>query len=472
MITRAKTNISAVKSFEQAVQTIKEYSPKFEGGIGCIEGLYKQLIRFANMLQENVEKMTSAQETLAVKIKNIEKIIAELTSKLNRLEEKLSELERQLADTPSTITIVVSEDECVEKSNPAYAAMEAEISALEIEISEVRSELHQQQARLEAAASVRGKLSLHMKVVNEVIYSLEEKKNTCKQLEIELENNQSQNLIQGTTAADALNRIEKIISEYLEIKMVYEKAITAEPISDNMQNGVNNNFDFSKNTNNREKTMLRQPNAKTIDFSEDIKAHNIKFNEAGRITSYNGKAFGGEYNSYEARLTKTPADNNLKFGQYEGIRGESKFIPSNWTEDGTVVIKILSQFGLDGICYRNAEPDFEPCSDAVVKITGMTENRDNFIDSSGKYALGNFSQADIELAKKWNLDKKDGRSDWKPRDVFNYRQANDLTWHEKCDTETMVLVHQKINLFFKHSGGVSECRVRDASGTDRGGFDE
>ena len=110
--------------------------------------------------------------------------------------------------------------------------------------------------------------------------------------------------------------------------------------------------------------------------------------------------------------------------------------------------------------------------DPVVKITGMTENRENYSDSTGEIALGNFSQADIELAKAWNLGRREGRSDWEARDVLNYRKANKLTWHEKCDTETMVLVRFEINLFFKHSGGCSECRVRDAAGTDGGGFDE
>ena len=108
----------------------------------------------------------------------------------------------------------------------------------------------------------------------------------------------------------------------------------------------------------------------------------------------------------------------------------------------------------------------------MVKISGMTENRENFTNNVGEIALGNFSQADIELAKAWNLGKREGRSNWEARDVLNYRKANKLTWHEKCDTETMVLVRFEINLFFKHSGGCSECRVRDAVVTDGGDFDE
>ena len=72
MITRAKSNLSAVKTFDLAVAAVKDYSPKFDRGINCLEELFKQLSEFANNLRDNVKEMTTAQEALAVKIKNIE----------------------------------------------------------------------------------------------------------------------------------------------------------------------------------------------------------------------------------------------------------------------------------------------------------------------------------------------------------------------------------------------------------------
>ena len=166
------------------------------------------------------------------------------------------------------------------------------------------------------------------------------------------------------------------------------------------------------------------------------------------------------------------SDENPILGHYEGIRGESKYIPSRRSAEGVVVTDILLRYGLDGINYRNAEPDFEPCSEAVVKIPAMTENRENFTNDAGETVSGNFSQADLELAKIWNLERKEGIRNWEAKDVFDYRRANRLTWHEKCDTETMVLVPFEINFYFNHIGGCSECRVRDAVGNDGGDFDE
>lgn len=473
MIARAKSNLSAVRNFDLTVTNVKDYSPKFNRGINCLQELFKQLSEFANNLIDSVKEMETAQEALAVKIKNIEEILARLTAKLNQLEEELSDLEAQLESTPSTITITYDEGKSHEVSNPAYDDLSDRISTVKMEISAVRTEMHPHQVRLEHANSVNEQLASHMDAENGIIYSLEEKKNTCKQLQTELEGMQKQNLFQGSVAVEALKKIEEIIANYLRIKMVYENAMPSDREATGAQGGININININKTTNIHEQKIVRQAEAKPVALSaEEVKAHKVRFDDEGRITQYDGKTFGGEYNSYDTRLAHTPADDNPIFGRYEGIRGESKYIPSRRTVEGVIVTEILSQYGIDGIYYRNAEPDFEPCAEAVVKINGMTENRENYSDSMGETALGNFSQADIELAKAWNLERREGRSDWEARDVLNYRKTNNLTWHEKCDTETMVLVRFEINFFFRHSGGCSECRVRDAAGTDGGGFDE
>ena len=473
MITHAKSNISAVKSFELSVSAAKDYSARFDRGISCLEDLFKQLSVFANSLRDNVESMASAQESLVVKIKSIEEVLARLTAKLNRLEEKLSGLEAELANIPPTITVMDLKGEIHEVRNPAYDAVRASISAVEMEIDAVRAEMYPHQARLDHANSVSSQLASHMDAVKGVIYSLEEKKNTCKQLQAELEEIQRQNLFQGSAAVDALKKIEEMITNYLRIKMIYENAVPSDRETTGEQKGININININRTVNVQEQTIIRQPEIKQPEISaEEIKTHKIRFDDAGRVSVYDGKTFGGKHNTYDVRLARTSADDNPIFGRYEGIRGESKYVPSRRTVEGVIVTDILSRYGLDGIYYRNAEPDFEPCAEAVVKISGMTENRENFTNNVGEIALGNFSQADIELAKAWNLGNREGRSDWEARDVLNYRKANKLTWHEKCDTETMVLVRFEINLFFKHSGGCSECRVRDAVGTDGGDFDE
>jgi len=174
----------------------------------------------------------------------------------------------------------------------------------------------------------------------------------------------------------------------------------------------------------------------------------------------------GFYTDYDNRMKRT----NMDTDGWEDKRGESKFTPSSETETGLAAKEKLAEYGKDGIEYMKCEPDFSQCAEATVNIDNMTENRVNYIDADGKLQQGNFSQADIKCAEIWSESEKDGKSDWTPRDVQEWRQEKGFTWHERCDTLTMDLVPQEIHGYFQHSGGVAECKARDNS--IGGGFDE
>lgn len=181
-------------------------------------------------------------------------------------------------------------------------------------------------------------------------------------------------------------------------------------------------------------------------------------------------ASDGYYNSYETRSRIIPADGER--GQWEAERGESKYIPSDTTEEGKAALDKLAEKGMDGIEYRYAEPDFSKCAEATVEIDNMTENRYDYEDTDGNRRQGNFSQADAKCAEQWDDLEKDGKIDWTAADVRDWRRENECSWHERCDTHTMDLVSTDIHGYFGHYGGCSECKVRDAINVDGGGFDE
>ena len=146
--------------------------------------------------------------------------------------------------------------------------------------------------------------------------------------------------------------------------------------------------------------------------------------------------------SYEERQKYTPAEGER--GHWEGDRGESKFKPTNPEIQDT-----LSKYEMDGIEYQDGIPDFSNCAEATVEIDTMTNNRNCGPES-------NFAQADQKCADQWNLEKKDGRTDWTARDVANWRRENGYTWHECNDMKTCQLVPTEINDYFGHLGGVGE----------------
>ena len=162
------------------------------------------------------------------------------------------------------------------------------------------------------------------------------------------------------------------------------------------------------------------------------------------------------FSEYVDRLKQVPTETSDR-GKWDGERGESKFIPD---ETNTNIIDELKKNGLDGIDYKDAIPDFSKLSESTVEISDMTENR-----------AKNFAQCDEQCAKAWNEEGRDGREDWTARDVANWRKENEYSWHERNDMKTCDLVPSKINDFFGHLGGVSECKKRDAEYSG-GDFDE
>lgn len=160
------------------------------------------------------------------------------------------------------------------------------------------------------------------------------------------------------------------------------------------------------------------------------------------------------YSSYEERIKQTPREDSDR-GEWSGERGESDFIPFD-----EKVKEILHEYGLDRILYENGIPDFSGVSESTVEID-MTEDR-----------AENFRQCDEKCAEQWNQEARDGRTDWTARDVKEWRQENGYSWHERNDMNTCDLIPTKINDYFGHLGGVSECKKRDASDSEGDDFDE
>ena len=156
--------------------------------------------------------------------------------------------------------------------------------------------------------------------------------------------------------------------------------------------------------------------------------------------------------SREDRLKQVPQEadrDGSPRGEWTGERGESTFVPAAGTESGKAAADMLAEYGLNGIEYSDAIPDFSTCCKTEVQIDAMTPNR-----------FENYTNADLVTAERFNAEAMDGRTDWTARDVSNYRTENSLTWHECNDTHTMQLVPQEIHGYFGHSGGIAEVKAR------------
>lgn len=193
-------------------------------------------------------------------------------------------------------------------------------------------------------------------------------------------------------------------------------------------------------------------------FTTSLPLQKYMTTEEGRVcTDDNGKIHIKFLSSYEERLDKTPSpERDSGHWTETGKRGECMFIPDDVPKTQRVR-DALSRYGLEGIEYRNAVPDFSKCSEATVQIDNM---RGNDVPRTR-----NYEQCDAACAKQWNDARRDGRTDWTARDVQNWRDnGTDIkyTWHERNDMTTCDMVPTEINRYFSHLGGCAECDRRDA----------
>ncbi len=146
--------------------------------------------------------------------------------------------------------------------------------------------------------------------------------------------------------------------------------------------------------------------------------------------------------AYEARVSGCPIEGHN--GNWDGFRGNSEWrpdreaVPTRYNPEALTWGQILDKYGIDGIEYKDGDPDFSPVSKGEVEIEDFTDDRPS-----------NFAQADEALAKQRGCS---------PEEVKQWREENGYTWHECRDCKTMQKVPREIHNNMDHSGGVSEYK--------------
>ena len=160
-------------------------------------------------------------------------------------------------------------------------------------------------------------------------------------------------------------------------------------------------------------------------FFDNLKEDNTSFiEEKGMLPTENGTWDGEKGNSvWKPDINHKP---------------ESKSDSDYNNPDKQTMGEILLEEGIDGITFKDGEPDFSEVSKGTVEIGDFTDSRPS-----------NFAQADIELAKQRGCT---------PEEIKEWRKENGYTWHECNDMKTMQLVPHKIHANVPHSGGISEYK--------------
>ena len=97
--------------------------------------------------------------------------------------------------------------------------------------------------------------------------------------------------------------------------------------------------------------------------------------------------------------------------------------------------------GNEGILFQNGEIQLPGISLVTVEIDSFSTERYG--------SEGNMQKADIEAAKQLNMTVDEFK---------NWRNKNELMWHERKDRKTMDLISHDIHDNVDHSGGISEAK--------------
>jgi hypothetical protein len=138
-------------------------------------------------------------------------------------------------------------------------------------------------------------------------------------------------------------------------------------------------------------------------------------------------------------------------GKWEGKPGDSVWkpdrnkVPENpkTNPEGKTWGEILDEYGIEGIPFKDGEPDFSEVSKGTVEIDDFSEDRDD-----------NFDAADEKLAEQRGCTKEE---------VRQWRKEHGYTWHERSDMKTMDKVPTEIHGNVPHEGGISAKKKESAN---------
>ena len=201
------------------------------------------------------------------------------------------------------------------------------------------------------------------------------------------------------------------------------KEVAKENVKGTFTNEVNKKMTPSELLSKSEKSGISGSSREITDIKSEI----YKFEKMNNILPENG----GEWSEEKGNSTWKPNRDEIP-----------KKPPNNEKSWG----EILDKHEVDGIEFKDGEPDFSAVSEGRVEIDDFSTERN-----------GNFTQADENLAEQWTYESKNGQ-EWKAGDIKEYRKENDLSWHEGSDMKTMDLTPREVHGNIPHTGGISMAK--------------
>jgi hypothetical protein len=132
-----------------------------------------------------------------------------------------------------------------------------------------------------------------------------------------------------------------------------------------------------------------------------------------------------------------------------GTQGNGRFVLNDnaviRVKEGVYVTgkMIKEKYGFDGVSYKDNDPDFSPYAVSNEIVTTVPVDKMP-TDRNKSYRL-----AEQYCAEKFGISRKQ---------VREYMEKNNLTWHETPDRKSIMPIPTEINAAYTHTGGISKQR--------------
>ncbi len=186
MIQKAKTTLSAVASFHDAIESVRDYSSRFQKGRACLTDAINDIGEQLCQVRREHDSLQSA--------------IHRLGNTISVIENHLRDLREELSETPRTTTVNLSENVECKVPNPDYLRLKAEIA--------------EQQIKLNHAHVVRTECKTHIVKMQNAVKTLEHNRNKCRSIRDALAELQAANLRSGNHACSCTERARQAIIHY------------------------------------------------------------------------------------------------------------------------------------------------------------------------------------------------------------------------------------------------------------------
>ncbi len=209
MTIMARVKLDSVRAYQRAISDILSYDERLNNAIPIMNDLYSSLSRKIKQLESELDKLTTAEKAINVKIQNCKSECESLEAEIQRIKDNVDTLKDELQN---------------EDDSDLRHMIKLDISGQKAELFEKKSELYATRQRMNNCSAVHRDLRTVFSAIRNRISILSRYKEKIAKLTEDFRSEKLSSLQSSELALNALTKIETTVSEYNSAKVIVRSA--------------------------------------------------------------------------------------------------------------------------------------------------------------------------------------------------------------------------------------------------------